>query len=70
MVRWRSSQSKTRASRTARLEREELIGSEILEVQAEAEADLAAPLPARGGPSLLAGRPAPRAALADPGQAR
>ena len=27
-------------------------------------------LPARGGPSLLASRPAPRAALADPGQAR
>jgi hypothetical protein len=26
--------------------------------------------PARGGPSLLAGRPAPHAALADPGQAR
>jgi cell division protease FtsH len=56
------------ALRDALLEREELIGSEILEVLAEA--GLAAPLPARGGPSLLASRPAPRAALADPGQAR
>jgi hypothetical protein len=46
------------------------IGSEILEVLAEAETGLAAPLPARGGPSLLASRPAPRGAVADPGQAR
>ena len=54
-----------------RPDRAGLIGSEILEFQAEAEAEagLAAPLPARGGPSLLASRPAPRAALADPGQA-
>jgi hypothetical protein len=50
-----------------RLGRAGRIGPEILEVQAEA--GLAAPLPARG-PSLLASRPAPRAALADPGQAR
>jgi hypothetical protein len=56
------------ALRDALLEREELIGAEILEALAEAEAGLAAPLPARGGPSLLASRPAPRGALADPGQ--
>jgi hypothetical protein len=38
----------------------ELIGAEILEVLAEAEAkaSLAGPLPARGGASLLASRPA------------
>jgi hypothetical protein len=34
-----------------------------------AEAGLAAPLPARSAPSLLAHRPAPPAALADPGGA-
>jgi hypothetical protein len=39
------------------------------QVLAEAEAGLAAPLPARGGPRLLASRPAPRGALADPAQA-
>jgi cell division protease FtsH len=57
------------ALRDALLEREELIGAEILEVLTEAEAGLAAPLPARSAPSLLARRPAPPAALADPGQA-
>jgi hypothetical protein len=38
----------------------ELIGAEVLEVLAEAEAkaSLAGPLPARGGASLLASRPA------------
>ena len=57
------------ALRDALLEREELIGEEILEVlrEAEAEAGRVAPLPARGAPSLLAHRPAPPAALADPG---
>ena len=57
------------ALRDALLEREELIGSEILEVLAEAEAGLAATLPARTAPSLLARRPAPPAPLADPGRA-
>src|ERR671912_188424 len=56
------------ALRDALLEREELIGAEILEVLTEAEAGLAAPLPARSAPRLLARRPAPPAALADPGQ--
>ena len=57
------------ALRDALLEREELIGEEILEVlrRAEAEAGRVAPLPVRGAPSLLARRPAPPAALADPG---
>jgi cell division protease FtsH len=60
------------ALRDALLAREELIGEEILEVlrHAEAEAGRAAPLPARGAPSLLARRPAPPGALADPGRAR
>ena len=57
------------ALRDALLEREELIGNEILEVLAGAEAASTAPRPARGGPSLLASRPAPRGGLADPGQA-
>jgi ATP-dependent Zn protease len=58
------------ALRDALLEREELIGQEILEVlrEAEAEAGRVAPLPARGAPSLLARRPAPPGRLADPGQ--
>jgi hypothetical protein len=58
------------ALRDALLEREELIGEEILEVlrRAEAEAGQRQPLPARGAPSLLARRPAPPAALADPGR--
>jgi ATP-dependent Zn protease len=57
------------ALRDALLEREELIGEEILEVlrEAEAEAGRVAPLPVRGAPSLLARRPAPPGALADPG---
>ena len=55
------------ALRDALLEREELIGAEILEVLTEAEAGLAVPLPTRGAPSLLARRPSPPAALADPG---
>jgi cell division protease FtsH len=55
------------ALRDALLEREELIGAEILEVLREAEAGLAGPLPARGAPSLLARRPAPPAEVADPG---
>ena len=55
--------------RDALLEREELIGDEILEVLRQAEAGLAVPLPARGGASLLASRPAPAGELADPGQA-
>jgi cell division protease FtsH len=57
------------ALRDALLEREELIGAEILEVLTRAEAGLAASLPARSAPSLLARRPSPPAALADPGQA-
>jgi cell division protease FtsH len=57
------------ALRDALLEREELIGAEIMEVLSAAEAGLAAPLPARSAPSLLAQRPAPPAALADPGGA-
>jgi ATP-dependent Zn protease len=57
------------ALRDALLEREELIGAEIMEVLSAAEAGLAAPLPARSAPSLLAHRPAPPAALADPGGA-
>jgi cell division protease FtsH len=57
------------ALRDALLEREELIGDEILEVLRQAEAGLAVPLPARGGASLLASRPAPAGELADPGQA-
>ena len=58
------------ALRDALLEREELIGAEILKVLTEAEAGLAASLPARGAPSLLARRSAPPGALADPGQDR
>ena len=42
----------------------------LLEVRRQAEAGLAVPLPACGGPSLLASRPAPAGELADPGQAR
>jgi hypothetical protein len=57
------------ALRDALLEREELIGAEILEVLQEAEAGLARPLPARGAPSLFARRPAPPAQVADPGSA-
>jgi cell division protease FtsH len=58
------------ALRDALLEREELIGAEILEVlrRAEAEASHCHPLPARGAPRLLARRSAPPAALADPGR--
>jgi ATP-dependent Zn protease len=58
------------ALRDALLAREELIGEEILEVlrQAEADAGQLAPMPARGVPSLLARRPAPPGALADPGR--
>jgi cell division protease FtsH len=57
------------ALRDALLEREELIGEEILEVlrRAEADAGRRQPLPAREAPSLLAHRPAPPGALADPG---
>jgi hypothetical protein len=51
------------------VEREELIGGEILEVLAVAEAGLATALPARSAPSLLARRPAPPVPLADPGPA-
>jgi cell division protease FtsH len=60
------------ALRDALLEREELIGAEILEVlrRAAAEASHRHPLPARGAPSLLARRSAPPAALADPGRDR
>jgi cell division protease FtsH len=57
------------ALRDALLDREELIGAEILEVLREAEAGLSRPLPARGAPSLLARRPAPPAEVADPGSA-
>jgi len=39
------------ALRDALLEREELIGAEILEVLREAEAGLAGPVPARGAPA-------------------
>jgi ATP-dependent Zn protease len=57
------------ALRDALVEREELIGDEILEVLREAEAALAGPLPARNPPSLLASRPAPPGEVADPGRA-
>ena len=57
------------ALRDALLEREELIGNEILEVLRQAEAGLAGPVPARGAPSLLASRPAPPVEVADPGPA-
>jgi cell division protease FtsH len=57
------------ALRDALLEREELIGDEILEVLRAAEAALTAPVPLRGAPSLLARRPAPPGELADPGRA-
>jgi ATP-dependent Zn protease len=57
------------ALRDALLEREELIGAEILEVLRAAEAGLTGPLPARSGPSLLASRPAPAGELADPAPA-
>jgi cell division protease FtsH len=46
------------ALRDALLEREELIGEEILEVLRRAEAGLAAPVQPRPAPSLLASRPA------------
>jgi cell division protease FtsH len=46
------------ALRDALLEREELIGDEILEVLGRAEAGRAAPAPPRPAPSLLASRPA------------
>jgi len=46
------------ALRDALLEREELIGDEILEVLRRAEAGLAVPAPPRPSPSLLASRPA------------
>jgi cell division protease FtsH len=57
------------ALRDALLEREELIGDEILEVLAEAEASLADPVAIRSAPSLLANRPGPRSEVADPGRA-
>jgi cell division protease FtsH len=57
------------ALRDALLEREELIGDEILEVLDQAEAALVVPGPVRNAPSLLANRPAPPGALADPGRA-
>jgi cell division protease FtsH len=57
------------ALRDALLEREELIGDEILEVLNRAEAGLAFPVEIRGAPSLLANRPVPRRELADPGRA-
>jgi cell division protease FtsH len=57
------------ALRDALLEREELIGDEILEVLGQAEAALVVPGPVRNAPSLLANRPAPPGALADPGRA-
>jgi cell division protease FtsH len=57
------------ALRDALLEREELIGDEILEVLRRAEAAQTGPLPARGAPSLLAHRPAPPGGVADPGPA-
>ncbi len=52
------------ALRDALIEREELVGEEILEVLSEAEAKLATPLPVRRSGGLLAnrpGRPAPPA---------
>jgi cell division protease FtsH len=57
------------ALRDALLEREELIGDEILQVLRQAEAVLAVPGPARNAPSLLASRPAPPREVADPGRA-
>jgi cell division protease FtsH len=57
------------ALRDALLEREELIGGEILEVLAQAEAAETGPVPARAAPSLLAKRPAPPGGVADPGLA-
>jgi ATP-dependent Zn protease len=57
------------ALRDALLDREELIGDEILEVLRQAEAVLAGPVPVRNAPSLLANRPAPPRELADPGRA-
>jgi hypothetical protein len=57
------------ALRDALLVREELIGTEILEVLQQAEAGLAGPVPARAAPSLLARRPAPPVGVADPGPA-
>jgi cell division protease FtsH len=57
------------ALRDALLEREELIGNEILEVLRQAEVGLAGPVPARGAPSLLASRPAPPVEVADSGPA-
>jgi cell division protease FtsH len=56
------------ALRDALLEREELIGDEILEVLRQAEAALAVPVAIRSAPSLLANRPEPPR-LADPGRA-
>jgi cell division protease FtsH len=57
------------ALRDALLEREELIGDEILQVLRQAEAALAVPGPTRNAPSLLASRPAPPREVADPGRA-
>jgi len=57
------------ALRDALLEREELIGEEILEVLRRAEAALTAPVPVRGTPSLLANRQGAPRELADPGRA-
>jgi cell division protease FtsH len=57
------------ALRDALLEREELIGDEILAVLARAEAAETGPVPARAAPSLLAKRPAPPGGVADPGPA-
>jgi cell division protease FtsH len=57
------------ALRDALLEREELIGDEILEVLAQAEAAQRGPVPARAAPSLLAKRPGPAGGVADPGLA-
>jgi len=56
------------ALRDALLDREELIGDEILEVLRQAEAVLAGPVPVRNAPSLLANRPAPPRELADRGR--
>jgi len=49
------------ALRDALIDREELIGDEIVEVLRQAEAKLATPLPARRSPGLLANRPEPLA---------
>jgi cell division protease FtsH len=57
------------ALRDALLEREELIGDEILEVLRQAEAALPGPLPAHSAPNLLANRPIPPGGVADRGRA-